>query len=665
MRQSQQGPQPKWLRWRGLPLLVLAVGLGLSYAYWQRESRDDRLHLRAAFDSALRETGMRIEQRMSAHEHLLQGLRGFVEAGPADEEALRRYVEALPLGADFAGLLGLGLAPLLDPQGLGLLLKTPHEPARRVWPAGERSVYAPLLQLEPAVPRNVAQLGRDLLADVLPRRALETARDSGRMALSARLEFANGQPGFLMALPIYRGDEAPESVEQRRRRLRGWVVAPVQVPDLMASLYGELPAGLELQLHDGQELSDQHLLYRSAAAGAAPQPALLRAQEFLVMGGHTWTLTLQARPAFAQLRGADGADGVLLTGAVLSALLALLAWLLATSRERALALAEQMTQALRASEQRWAFALEGAGDGVWDWQPVTGSISASARWKTIMGLRAGQPEPNMSQLQACIHPEDVARVQAELQRCLDGQTPNLVSEYRVANGAGGWNWVLARATVVERDERGRPLRMIGTLSDINARRQSEERVRFMALHDPLTELANRAHFGERMHFALANARRYKESIGLILLDLDRFKPVNDNHGHAVGDQLLQTVAKRIRSSVRETDSVGRIGGDEFVVLLTGPVTRETAQLVADKIFNQVAQPMELGGLHIEITCSIGLALYPEDGQDELSLTKAADDAMYRNKRAGRRLLDDVGGAPQPPDGQAGDLTRDAGPPQVS
>jgi len=142
----------------------------------------------------------------------------------------------------------------------------------------------------------------------------------------------------------------------------------------------------------------------------------------------------------------------------------------------------------------------------------------------------------------------------------------------------------------------------------------------------MTELANRAHFDERLHFALVNARR--------------FKPINDQFGHAVGDQLLQTVAKRIRSSVRETDTVGRIGGDEFVVLLTGPVTRETAQLVADKIFNQVALTTELGGLRIEITCSLGLALYPEDGIDELSLTKAADDAMYRNKRAGRKLLGD-------------------------
>ena len=642
------------LRWRGLPWLVLAAGLGLSLLVWQQQCRHEERQLRAAFDASLRDVGQRVEQRMAAHEHLLQGLRGFVEAYPqTDAAALRRYVDALPLGADYAGLQGLGLALLVDATELPELLRRQRlagNESFRIWPAGQRPLHAPVVQIEPGVARNQLMLGRDLLAEPLLAEVLEAARDSGRLALSTKLALPGPQTGnpagFLMALPIYRGNEPPVSVTQRRERLRGWVVAPVLVQELMASLYGELPPGLLLTLYDGQELAADRLLYRSVlASGDESVRPLLQAQEFLVVGGHTWTVSLQAQPRFASLRGALGTEAVLLAGAGLSGLLSLLAWLLATSRGRALALAERMTRALRESEQRWAFALEGAGDGVWDLHTADGSISSSARWKTIMGLPPGQGEPNLSQLLACTHPEDLPRLQSELQRCLDGQSPSLVSEYRVAGGSGGWNWVLARATVVERGEQGRPLRIIGTLSDINARRQSEERLRFMALHDPLTELANRAHFDERMHFALANSRRYNESLGLILLDLDRFKPINDQFGHAVGDQLLQTVARRIKSSVRETDTVGRIGGDEFVVLLTGPVTRETAQLVADKIFNQVALPMELNGLHIEITCSLGLALYPEDGQDELSLTKAADDSMYRNKRAGRRLMGGEARAP--------------------
>jgi len=332
----------------------------------------------------------------------------------------------------------------------------------------------------------------------------------------------------------------------------------------------------------------------------------------------------------------------LLGGLVPSLLLAALAWSIVTARERAVQLAERMTRSLRDSEQRWALAIEGAGDGLWDWHIAADTVSTSERCRELLGLQHFPTEPLPSQCNEQLHPDDRERVRGEVRQCLSGETHTILSEFRVKGLAGGWNWVMARGTVAERDANGRALRMIGTLSDINARRLSEERVRFMALHDPLTELANRAHFEERFHFALAHARRYHEAVGLILLDLDRFKPINDQFGHAVGDQLLQTVARRIRNCVRETDTVGRIGGDEFVVLLTGPVTRETARRVGEKIYSQVAQPMELSGQRIELTCSLGLAMYPEDGADELVLTKAADAAMYGHKRAGRQLL-----APRP------------------
>ncbi len=633
------GPQAHWLRWRVLPVLVLLTSLGLTTALWLRERDEESRSQHLAFDAALNDASQQMLLRMAAQEHLLQGVQGLLAATPLLEAAaLQRYVGALPLGADFAGLQGIALA-------------------RRGGTPGQPKV---LLQLiEPATASNAGALGRDLWDQPLLRQALMQAEDSGRMALSAKLnlrELQLGvQAGFVMVLPVYgrtpQSDQPPGSVASRRAALQAWVVAPLVAPDLMASLYGSLPRGLALTLYDGQQLDDAAVLYRSAnssqVTALAPQQ---QAREYLVIGGHTWTLTLQASAAFAARAGIETPEVVLAMGGSFSLLLALLAGLLGTARERAQALAERMTQALRESEQRWSFALEGAGDGVWDMQPKTGAINSSARWKTLIGWPQGQHEPTLSQWLSRIHPEDRSRAQVELQRCLDGFSNNLISEYRVADASNpdfkpdshaGWNWVFARATVVERDSRQRPLRMIGTLSDINARRHSEERVRFMALHDPLTELANRAHFDERLHFALTNARRYGVSIGLILLDLDRFKPINDQFGHAVGDQLLQTVARRIKSSVRETDTVGRIGGDEFVVLLTGPVSRETAQLVADKIFNQVALPMEFSDHRVEITCSLGLAIYPDDAADELGLTKAADDAMYANKRAGRHAMGNI------------------------
>ena len=633
--------QARWLRWRGLPLAVFLISLGLTLSFWHSEQRREQAVQRQAFDASLRDVSERIEQRMAAHAHLLQGAQGFLAASPqVDAQAFRRYVEALPLGADFAGVQGLAWVQAQP---------GPRGPAYRV------------MQMEPGVARNQALLQLDLAAQPALRELLQQAQESGHLALSARLNLADlglpAQPGFVLALPVYRGVALPDTPAARREALKAWVLAPVAAGELMASLYGELPAALSLALYDGQDLLERHLLYRradaswqrSAQAGVQAPPASDRqAREYLVLGGRTWTLQLSAGPAFAARHGADYAPNVLRMGVLLSVLLSLLAWMLGHARERAQALAEQMTRALRESEQRWAFAVEGAGDGVWDWDLPHGRLSSSVRWKQLMGLPPLPADLPMEQFWSLIHPEDLPRVRSEAQACLDGSQAQFSTEYRVAGGVGRWNWVLARGTVVERNRQQQPLRMIGTLSDINARRQSEERVRFMALHDPLTELANRAHFDERLRFALAHARRYHEPVGLILLDLDRFKPINDQFGHAVGDQLLQTVARRIKAAVRETDTVGRIGGDEFVVLLSGALSRESAQGVADKIYTQVAQPMELGGVRLEITCSLGLALFPEDGQDELILAKSADDAMYRNKRAGRPWLGDGRYAAAPP-----------------
>lgn len=625
-----QGLLSACLQSRGLPLVVLALVMGLTLMAWQQERLLERHHRHESFDAALREASLRIEQRMAAHEHLLQGLQGFLRVNPSPSAtALARYVDALPLGADFVGV-----------QGLLRLEHRVQGPAR-----------APVVQVEPALASNQALLGRDLLADGRTRQALERARDSGRMALSDPLELATlglaPGAGILMVLPLYEGGVMPEALADRRGRLQAWVAAPVRMQTLMASLYGELPAGLRLELHGGQTLSEANLLHRDER----PLQTVVEGHEYLVLGGQTWTLSLRAGPDFDKPSGATGPNAVLAVGACFALLLAALAWLLGHARERAQALAERMTKALRESEQRWAMALDGAGDGVWDWTPAGGRLKTTQRWRELMGLSDQSADIPVQLMLGRVNVEDLPRLQTEMRHCVEGGADSLICEYRVGEMASAdRRWVLMRGTVVERDERGRPQRLIGTLSDITARRESEEKLRFMALQDPLTELANRAHFEERLRFALANARRYGESIGLILLDLDRFKPVNDQHGHAVGDQLLQAVARRIRSSVRETDTVGRIGGDEFVVLLTGPITRETAQRVADKIFNQVASPLELGGLRLEITCSLGLALYPEDGQDELALTKAADEAMYRNKRMGRAAIHEARSNPPGPAG---------------
>jgi diguanylate cyclase (GGDEF)-like protein/PAS domain S-box-containing protein len=171
------------------------------------------------------------------------------------------------------------------------------------------------------------------------------------------------------------------------------------------------------------------------------------------------------------------------------------------------------------------------------------------------------------------------------------------------------------------------------------RKQIEARLNHMARYDHLTDLPNRALFRDRLQNALARARRDLERVAMLYLDLDRFKEINDQLGHAAGDRLLCEVARRLGQCVRESDTVGRLGGDEFAVLLPRILKPEDATAVAEKIRRELRQPFDLDGRPAMVSASIGIALYPDHGDSEDALLKLADDAMYAAKRrGGNRLL---------------------------
>lgn len=174
--------------------------------------------------------------------------------------------------------------------------------------------------------------------------------------------------------------------------------------------------------------------------------------------------------------------------------------------------------------------------------------------------------------------------------------------------------------------------------EVEQRRRLEERYQHLAYHDVLTGLPNRTLLGDRLTQALAAAKRHSAHVAVIFLDLDRFKFVNDSLGHHVGDMLLVTMAGRLKSCLRRSDTVGRLGGDEFVIILPDLKDDADAERLAASILRQVGEPLTLEGHDLTLTTSIGLARYPEDGEDAESLIKAADTAMYQAKEKGRNLV---------------------------
>ena len=203
-------------------------------------------------------------------------------------------------------------------------------------------------------------------------------------------------------------------------------------------------------------------------------------------------------------------------------------------------------------------------------------------------------------------------------------------ELRIVLGNGRQKVIVSR-TEVRRDEKGRPLSVIGTFHDVTERKRAEARVRYLATHDDLTGLPNRAMFHELLRKSIKSAERYSRQGALLFMDLDGFKYINDSLGHAAGDELLRAIGRRLEEALRQSDSAARLGGDEFCVLAEDVGGAYDASSLAEKCLRVIAEPITIAGRELRPRASIGIALFPDDGNDAQTLMKAADSAMYAAK----------------------------------
>ncbi len=292
--------------------------------------------------------------------------------------------------------------------------------------------------------------------------------------------------------------------------------------------------------------------------------------------------------------------------------------------------------ALKDSENLWKLALESTGDGVWDWHIPSGVEHYSRRLIEMYGFSEGEIADTAMELDQRSHPEDVAQMEQDREAHFRGLTPTYHNEHRVRCKDGNWKWVLSRGMVINRDSEGRPLRMIGTHTDITERKNAEALIRQQAFFDTLTGLPNRRMLRDRLEQDIIKGRRDGTQLALLFIDLDHFKEVNDTLGHDSGDRLLIEAARRIRECVRESDTVARFGGDEFTVLLP-ELNADTAHLerILQDVLNTLARAFHLGEEQVFVSASIGITMYPQDATEVESLFKNADQALYAAKGAGR------------------------------
>jgi len=291
-------------------------------------------------------------------------------------------------------------------------------------------------------------------------------------------------------------------------------------------------------------------------------------------------------------------------------------------------------QALRLSEARLTRAQKIACMGSWEWNIVSGDLYWSAELYRIFGLTVGEPATiTMEWLYTRIHPLDVAAYKTALRNTVKSGAA-LDINYRIISGNDSEIIVNSQGEL-EYDESGCARLITATTLDITARINAESKIQQLINYDSLTGLPNRSLLHDRLHLAIAQASRDKQLLGVLTLDLDRFKSINETLGHRTGDKLLKAVAKRLLTCIRDSDTLARLGGDEYVAILAGVAHEESIATVAKKILAMVAEPFYIDGHEIFSTCSIGIATYPTDGEDSHTLLKHADLAMYQAKEVDR------------------------------
>ncbi len=309
---------------------------------------------------------------------------------------------------------------------------------------------------------------------------------------------------------------------------------------------------------------------------------------------------------------------------------------------------EAQTKALKESntlnkelKERMELALLGSNHGIWDWNILDNTVYFSPRWKEMLGYKDKELPHEFSTWESRLHPDDAEEAWADIHKHLNGETEYYENVHRLRHKDGHWVWIQDRGKVLF-DENGKAVRMIGTHTDISEEKENQlklvqqaEMIQHQAQHDTLTGLPNRVLFNDRLEQGIEKAKRHKELLALFFIDLDKFKHINDSLGHQVGDLVLKAIAKRLEGIIRKEDTLARLSGDEFTLIMEELRQPEDAAILANKILKALTETVVINKHTLYVSGSIGISFYPQDATDAQSLLKYADTAMYKAKEEGR------------------------------
>ncbi|MDO8927235.1 MAG: PAS domain S-box protein [Sideroxyarcus sp.] len=464
-------------------MILVMAGLVITAgaAWWMARSED--AEARATLDGAVDIFFSRTQSRLRANTQLLHSLAGMTRLlGAHDGQVFASYLKELDIRVQYPGLAALGhiqgVAAAALPQFVARMRRAGHADYA-VHPAAGDGVHWPLADIRPTdETRGLAGQGFDLAADPALRAMLETARDSGEVAGSSRIAAifgAQAAPGFILVHPLYAGGALPEDVSARRRLISGFAFIVLDAADLMGDLAGQLPPGVAGRLLvDLPQRGSERTLFDSLPT--APRASIADArQEAISIGGELALLeAAQTRPA-GGTTDRDRSILVLALGLLTTSLVGMILWLYATRSAWAEVRAKAMASSLRASEERYALAMEMTTDGIWECDLATGATEVSPRFETLLGHAVGSFEQEGVDPDDLIHPSDRYRQRELLAAHLQRHVPYVI-ELRMRHSDGHYVWVREHGRAL-RDDSGQAVRMIGSITDVSDLHAAMERFR--------------------------------------------------------------------------------------------------------------------------------------------------------------------------------------------
>lgn len=640
MNTSPHSPKKKaYMMW-----LVLSVSLLLSCLIWlilfQYIHHDAEERFRQEAEFSLK----KIQHAIAQYDYAAMASMPLFSDASSTYHQWRKLYPQTKLAENFPGIQELGFVWLIDAaqrQSLEAQLKHDISLDFQIHPPGARSQYGVVIASESTLKNTPSRLGYDMLSNQTFAQAMNQARDTGKMTLSAPVHSApnttqSPPADFLMFHPIYQAHALTDTVEGRRQAIAGYTYIPFQAALLMHSVLGDQVDHISFELYDDTRAPHHTLLYRSPKAQENPHAAKFTLDKSFYVGGRVWRGHFFSTAQFAF--GANTYTPVLVgLAGIFCNLLLLLTFSLYRKNH---ALREGQSQFFEKIFNHAPLAILMANeDGA--------IVSVNKLFERMFGYPSREIVGRKVEILlpvALHHQHEHLRHQY-----LQNPTNRAMGSGRELYGVAKDGHHIAIEVGLSQIQQGNHHYVLAVIIDISTRKQLEqeraamdEKIREMAYHDALTGLPNRRQLMEGLSLALAQARLHQTYGGLLFIDLDKFKALNDTLGHDAGDQLLIQVACRLRECVREVDTVARLGGDEFIALFPALTSdKSTSQGLLEKLSRRILcalnQPYTLNDAPYHITPSIGATVFTGD-DDADSIFRQADDLMYEAKHAGKNTL---------------------------